>query len=285
MKDPLISIKSSDLKRILEEEFGKINVFKFKNLQKKLYKSRSINRMTVFANTAQSRKVAKTLRLATTNTERFNRIFHTTRINLEHKNIRVITKDSKSYESLKIATSIADDFIKTFEIDSVDQGYELFIQIIFDVMGKKFGINKIQYYKDSIYDEFESRILIREDNNKDGTQLLFDSYVHKMLEATTVEYKISKASDHTHFIYARMEADDHKANYEDWIDGQFDGLAFMNVVPEPNQLYGPKSYERYNKYTRRKQKTLATNSKPVEDMDEGTREYLQRLREKRLLKS
>lgn len=285
MRDPLVSIKASDLKELLKSKGLKFTKTTWLEFLKECKSERVLNRTLVYTNATLAKKISKNLRVVSNSGEKFNRILQMTRIELGHKNVRNITKDDKQYESIKIAAGVADDFIKTFDIDDQDGAYKLFIEMAIELMGKRFSINKINYYKDKIYDEFEARLVIREDNNKEGTNLLLETYKKSILEASSFEFKLVKASDMMNFVYARLEADENKANYVDWTNAQFEGLAFLNAVPEPIQLYGLKALDRYNKYKRQtSSKNSIKNPVAKKAMDTSTKDYLKQLREKRLSK-
>ena len=64
-------------------------------------------------------------------------------------------------------------------------------------------------------------------------------------ELTDIERDFSK---YAHLVYARNHADEVGADYEDWVVAQFEGLSFMNVVPEIYQFYGEGAVNRYERY-------------------------------------
>lgn len=280
MRDPLISIKASELREVLQAEGLNYSDQKYFELLKRLKNRRCVNRTFVFTNTANARKISKNIRNVSNNVEKFNGMLKSIRVAKGHKAVRNITKDDKQYESVKAAAGICDDFIKTFNIEDISQGIDLFINIGLDIMGKKFAINKFNFYKDHIYQEFEARLVIREDNNTEGTKVILDTYKQGVLEVATVEYSLAQQSDALHFVYARMEADENKANYQEWVYAQFEGLAFLDAIPEPNQLYGIKALERYQRY-RRKSNAYKINPAAVKPINDDTKAYIDSLRKKR----
>src|SRR5690606_10621031 len=135
-----------------------------------------------------------------------------------------------------------------FEIDNVDEGYKKFISIGLELMGKKFSVNKFNYYKEKIFTEFESIVVISEDSKPDLTKEYYYYYCEKVLKETGFAYTLSKQTNYMHFIYTRIEAEENGATMDSWIDAQFAGLSFLSVVPELNQLYGINAKDRYNRY-------------------------------------
>jgi len=282
MRDALISIKSSDMRQVLDSYGLEFTDTEYLTFMKKMRARRCVNRTAVFTNTVTARKVSKNIRAVSNNVEKFNGILRGIRMDQGHKGVGNITKDHKQYEVLKTAASIYDEFAKDFDITDTDKGIDLFIRIGLDIMGKRFGLNKFNYYRDQIYQEFESRLLIREDENPEGSKLMYQMYGEGILHQSGVEYHMSKDSDLVHFIYARMEADEVSANYELWLEAQFEGLSFLNVVPEPGQLYGLKALERYNRYSRKSAGIKKQNPAPTKTMSTETKDYIMEARKKRL---
>ena len=67
-----------------------------------------------------------------------------------------------------------------------------------------------------------------------------------------------------------------------WIDAQFEGLSFLNAVPELSQLYGINAQKRYRSYAQKQ--GLAKKKKddlPYKYNSDAEAEYWRKIREKR----
>jgi hypothetical protein len=65
------------------------------------------------------------------------------------------------------------------------------------------------------------------------------------------------------FIYARECADSIKANYQDFIDAQFDKWSYLESVPELSQLYGENAKLIYQKYMATQRQKYQTDEEQI----------------------
>jgi len=185
-------------------------------------------------------------------TEKFNMILTSTQQIKQAKNIPTIYKDGKQYLLLKEIAQLAHEYSVNFDFSPIEEGYKKFCEIAMDIMGKKYKIEKIKYYLQQIYDITECLILIDTDVNKDGSQQFYNLWKQTALGYSSTPVDLMKKEDWLHVIYARDEADNMGATYENWIKAQFEELSFLSVIPELNQLYGRNAKVRYQKYMQHK---------------------------------
>lgn len=202
-------------------------------------------------------KLVRTMEAETPNAtiEEFNRCLMNFRRSVKNKYstqpIKLIQKDSPDYLLLKEVAKIAQDFVEEFDITDKNDGYTEFLTIGYNLMGKKFFLNKYKTYRKKIYDTFRFKVDVVTDERPEDTRRLYGYWQKYMIEYAGLEELIQIDNDYSkyvHLVYARDQADDMKADYEDWVVAQFEGLSFMEVVPELYQFYGDGAEKRYERY-------------------------------------
>lgn len=182
--------------------------------------------------------------------KKMNQILHSVRM-AKNPNIIVkpILRDSKDYLMLKEITVLAVRFCETFEIENRTDGFREYINVGLGMM-RKYALNRFKYYDSKIHENLQNRIILTSDENLEGTVEFRSMLEQAMTFYTGMDFTIHEddLDANLNVYYARQQADEVKADYEDWIIGQFEGLAFLNVVPELNQFYGDNAHSRYKKY-------------------------------------
>lgn len=248
-RNPILHIKLSNLELVLKQlgikselAFDIIRVASEKKFQmRKQY-------MVSAPNSKIRKKLEKNQNAENDITEKFNMILTGLLQMKQMKNVPVIYKESKNYILLKEIAKAAHEYAVNFDFTPLEEGYKSFCELAMRIMGKKYKLEKIKYYLPKMYDMTEAIMLIEKDVNKEGTKLFYDTWQSVGSKYSTVPLILLEVEDWLHIIYARDEADSMKANYEEWITAQFEGLSFMNVIPELNQLYGVNAKKRYQKY-------------------------------------
>ena len=115
---------------------------------------------------------------------------------------------------------------------------------------RKYALNRFKYHNDKIFEVFEDKLKVLQDKNKDGTKELSLSYIVTLEAKSGIEMRDVPKDyvKYSNFVYAREQADECNADYEDWVVAQFTGLEFMDVVPEIHQLHGDNAKKRYESY-------------------------------------
>lgn len=187
--------------------------------------------------------------------EEFNRVLMNFRREQKSKYstapIRLIQKDSPDYLMLKEVAKLAQTFVEEFEITSKIEGYKEFLDIGYRLMGSKFFLNKYKTYNKRITEIFRSKVDVLTDSEPEKTKLLYSYWQKYMVDYAGLEELIDIDKDYSkycHLVYARDYADEHNADYEDWVVAQFEGLTFMSAVPEIYQFYGDGALKRYERY-------------------------------------
>lgn len=256
-RDPAIHIKLSDLTQVIEDlnykEMSpkKLAVLILKNAKKHQLTDRYIQLLDL---KSKGRKKAKRQVHEATDdiVGTFNLALYTERRKINpHGRIRTITRKSRQYNTLRDVALLAEEFVTHFSIPNRLEGYLEFCNIGLSMM-RKYSLNRFKTYEVRIFEYFESYIKMGEDDDQEGTLKLFEYWkacLEEYAGVTESESAISDPNTYCNFLLARKQADEMGADYQKWVIAQFEGLAFLDVIPETVQLVGENAYARYLKFT------------------------------------
>jgi len=287
MRDPVLHIKQSKLQEILDDMLsGSQTVIDANNVlllaTERKYQLKDRYQVVVKNNKTRN-KAARTITAENDITEKFNQILTSIIQQRQLKNIPLILKDSKEYTALKEAANFAFTYANDLDVVPREEGYKNFIEVGLHIMGKKFSVMKLKYYLPKIYDITECLQVIAKDNDREGTLAFREAWKKISALYTNSWFDSGNDEDYVHFVYGRQEADLAKAKYDDWIKSQFDQLAFLNVIPELNQLYGLNAQKRYRSFAAKQGIKKGGRVSDTKDTYSSAEEslYFQKLREKR----
>lgn len=278
MRDPSVHIKRSDFLKILDE-LGLVDVGQRLDFADKFFicavkyavTNRHSNPKT------KSTKEVKEKPVPTSEAELhfFIRSVYAHRAKEFHKSLKAPSKGTTEYTVLEKAASIAVEFSKNFCFSSVQEGMLRYIEIAFQLMGKKYRVQQLTYLRDSVYATQEALEKVLEDSNPEGTLALHNAYALFMSKEGISFDCRSNPEKYSNFLYARQEADTQAADYGDWMEAQFAGLAFARTFPEVYQLHGEKAVGRYHKFifAKKKDTELFDADADIEFDSEEEREY------------
>lgn len=261
-RNPSLHIRKSDLIEILNQISFKGRVYGYKiadeifeKAQPYQIKDRYLAVMQAKAKTKKkmSRSMQADEGMPEFQVEKFNGILTSYR---QRKNpnakIRPIRKDSKDYLMLKEVARQAYDFVQHFNITNTDDGYLEYIEIGLGMM-RRYSLNRFKYYDSKIYEHFEDKVTVLTDDNREATLQFYYIWRDVMMEYSGLEELLDIENNYqkfVHIVLGRREADKLKADYTDWITAQFEGLVFLDAVPELSQFYGDGAEKRYERYLR-----------------------------------
>lgn len=175
----------------------------------------------------------------------------------KHSLVAVITPQSVEWATLKEITALASNFCDAFGFTDRMQGYMRFCELGLKLMNKKYGLNKFKYLADRIGQHEDTLRAVRTDPAPDFTAHLAAAYAKAVQDNAHVTLNIDTDSlDYAHFVWASESARNCAATPTDWVLAQFDGLAFLNRVPELAQLHSEGSASRYTQYIAAKAVTV-----------------------------
>lgn len=282
MRQPAIHITVVNLANLLES-LGVDNAYQLssKVLNLAHQQGLQLRNRTLIQGKAGTRKKVDRVQLKDTAViaDSFQSILINYRRQQKHKIVQQISKTDRDYTMLKTVAEIAENFCVSFGYKDRQIGYLRFCELGLRCMGKKYGLNKFKFYSERIFGLEESMQIIKADDNETGTDKLYTAWKAALLKYASLDRSILPTStDYVHFVYARQEADLYKADYTDWVVGQFEGLAFMNVVPELSQLYSGQAASRYESYkANKKMASKAVKKDEQPEFDNEMEDYFERL--------
>lgn len=252
---------------------------------KKAYPKRLKSRSQIqVKNTKTKERLDKAKSVETDNVEIFNRLLYAIRQAEGHRFIKAIKPTDTEFQMLKEVTQIANEFVEMYQIKPKEEGFKTFIRIGLGFIGKKYAINKYKYHKTNIFEFYKNSVILQEDSDPKATQAFYEIWQQYMEIWANIEIELETSEQKINILYARMEADEVEADYEDWIRAQFEELAWLKAIPELGQLHGKKAKERYEKYlinSQRNEKEDIDTTIPTKHETEEQRLYWELVNQRR----
>lgn len=251
-RDPSIHVSYSQFLRLLDElgiEDFPTDTF-FSKAQKVALNSRTL----LVSNKKDTKKAKQILLASKGDAAMVADIIYATRIKLKHRGIRKVTESNKKDWSLcKDLASICNQFCQDFDIKNTRSGFIAYINIGFKRMGRDHRniLTRLIAMAENIYAYYDSEQSIKEDDNPKQTNFIYEYYNKKVADATGIWERVPLNTDpdkYNHFLCIRNLCDENGWDYKNFVEAQFDGMAWCNGLPEPHNMYGPKAIERYKKY-------------------------------------
>lgn len=261
-RDPSLHIRRSDLMKVISEMSftGRVYSHKvvdeiFDKSQKFQIKDRYLSVINAKAKTRKKmeRSMAVDSELPESTVEIFNRILTGIRQkSSKHVKVKPILKSSKDYLMLKEVAKQAWDFLQKYEIKDLEEGFTEYLEIGMGMM-RKYALNRFKYYDNKIHEYFDDKLIVLQDTDRNKTLEFYYIWRDFMVEygleeLIDIEHNYQKFS---HIVLGRQDADKRKADYSEWVEAQFDGLAFLDAVPELSQFYGDGAEKRYESFIRK----------------------------------
>lgn len=252
MIDPSIHILLSDLTLILK----KANVKNYEKVALKIFTEGSKvtlkHRLNININTKDANKVKNIL---ANDVDQRVALFQTALLQSRGSiYTEQILKGTSKYNLLVEIAGKAFVFYETFNFDKEIDAYLAFCETGLKLIGKKYALNKFKSKYDQIFQTYEYRVEIESDPNINNTFQFFKIYAKEIYSRMSLKVSIEKGDYFRLIDYhlGRKIADKLKADYQDYIDAQFEGLAYLGVAPERYNLHSEGAKERYLKYMKDK---------------------------------
>lgn len=192
--------------------------------------------------------------------ELFHRLYIGLTASSYSKKVTAIREDSPQYLTLKEITRLAYMFCQSYDLE-MQKGFTYYITTGARLMGRPM-LSKYKYYDPKISEGYDCIQQLEHDPNTEATyeySLLYKSIFFTYSNGMDIYQDIEKdPSKYAHMLFGRLQADANKADYEDWITAQFEGLTYLNSLPELTQFYGEQATLRYERYL--KENTAQSNS-------------------------
>lgn len=142
-------------------------------------------------------------------------------------------------------------FSNDFEFEDKKEGFKTYIQVSCKMMAK-FNLNRILNMYEAICLNYQSIKELEEDEHPSKTKQIHDLYTQKITLSTGIpEDWTDNPSKYKYFMLTRIECDKYNIPYTHWINSQFEAFEWQKKIPDPIQLVGPKSTQRFNKYAKK----------------------------------
>lgn len=248
-RDPSLHIRLSDLQIVLSSLGYKDPAGMADKILEKAHPYRITNRYVVQAKAKATKQITRAIQAGSIPVEYFEGLLSQERLAANHRAVKTIRSSSPEYLVLKEVAQLAYDFVEYYDIQPPEAGYRAYISMGLKLMGKKFSIPRFKTYNAKIGQKYEAYYAINADTDKEGTDAFHQHWQAAMKRYAGLEEDLSRDDEkYVCMLYGRQEADENDALYSDWIAAQFDGLAFLNAIPNPNQFFGENAANRYSEY-------------------------------------
>lgn len=171
------------------------------------------------------------------------------RRSMKHKGVKIIDMNSPEYLALKRLTPIIIQFAEDFEMD-FKPAATIYLKLGLSKLSSfRNYVGKLCDMSESLSIEYEAKTMIDSDPYKKETLRIHDIYVGTINVMTGMSDGYTENyGKYISFMRVRELCDKYKILPETYITAQFEGLAWTDNFPEPNQLVSEKAIERLNKY-------------------------------------
>lgn len=249
MRDPSIHIKKSSFILLLKEvEVENFPVDDFFSLSRKYsVDSRAVN----INNKKDNKKVNNITLVNNGNANLAADILYAVQIELKHRGVKKIKENQGNlWTSCKKLAEVCNIFCKDFNLD-LRYGYIKYIKLGFKRMGPniKNFLNRLISMSSNITNDYQAYLDISKDEYPEGTLQIHNYYCKVIADRAgfKVDYR-NQPESYIYFLKLREFCYNNNINYEDWIDSQFEGLAWCNGLPDPDKLLGDKANSYYAKF-------------------------------------
>lgn len=225
-----------------------------------------VNRVKVDIKQANIRKVENAKTINNTQLQDFNLVLNKVRLELNHKNIKVILKSDKQYAMLLTVAADAYDYAKEYYTENkIKEGLEDYVKTCLKWMKDKYTLTMFMSYRERIFKYGDFKRQINNDDDKSSTEYFYLKWKDYCDTLTGVPLDYKDPEQYIHFLRGRIEADSLRAEYDDWIEAQFEALHYLGGIPKPNQLYGEKAIDHYRQYLFKHKKNKKTLQQVKDD--------------------
>lgn len=201
-------------------------------------------------------------------------IIYATRIKLKHKGVRKINQsNSRDWILCKKLAEICNTFCSDFDLET-REGFIKYIEIGISRMSDKRNLlNRLISMQENITEDYEAQLTLSQLSRSELEHIshIKDYYYKQIADATGILERDEKADKLIHFYNLKKLCDTNHWDYMEFIDAQFESLAWCNGIPNIRDLSDQKAIERFNKYKFRMKgkKTIEKSQGSIWDMMEG----------------
>lgn len=247
MREPSIHITKSQFEEILNTlEVNNFPVEAFFVIARK----EAINHRAVLVSNNKNTKRVKNILLASKGDAALVAdILYATRIKLKHRGVRKINEsNSREWANCKKLAEICNTFCEDFKFDT-REGFIKYIELGIKKMDGNYNnlLNRLSVMSEKISDLYSATLEMEEDSG--NAKAIHDYFIKRVADVTGIyESFVNQPDKYIHFVRLDKFLSEKGWDPIQFIDAQFESLAWCNGLPEPSQMYNDKAIERYNKY-------------------------------------
>lgn len=247
MREPSIHITKSQFEEILNTlEVNNFPVEAFFVIARK----EAINHRAVLVSNNKNTKRVKNILLASKGDAALVAdILYATRIKLKHRGVRKINEsNSREWANCKKLAEICNQFCEDFQLDT-REGFIKYIELGIKKMDGNYNnlLNRLSVMSEKISDLYSATLEMEEDSG--NAKAIHDYFIKRVADVTGIyESFVNQPDKYIHFVRLDKFLSEKGWDPIQFIDAQFESLAWCNGLPEPSQMYNDKAIERYNKY-------------------------------------
>lgn len=177
-------------------------------------------------------------------------ILYATRIKLKHRGVRKINEsNSREWANCKKLAEICNTFCEDFKLDT-REGFIKYIETGLKRMTDYRNVmQRLISMQDNITNQIDAEIELKGDKDPGFTKDIHDEFIKRVASVTGIyESYEHQPEKYVHFLRIHNLMNEKDWNVFQFLDAQFEALAWCNGLPEPSQMYNDKAIERYNKY-------------------------------------
>lgn len=248
-RDPSVHVKRSDLSWVLKEFFPELDDIDVNRVMAELRKYSCDNRRITITNDKLKKDAQKVTTSNKGDASLLSEIIYSVRVKIKHRGIARIKESDKDWLQVKNLAKLINEFCDTFGIEK-RSGYIEYITLAFSKISSMHSyLTKFVNMYESICSEYESKVLLLEDDSPGKTKSIHDDYVELVGSKTGLrESFLDKPSKMLCFFKIKKKCEELNIEPEVWVDAQFNALEYCGGLPSPENMAGEKALERLNKY-------------------------------------
>jgi hypothetical protein len=213
-------------------------------------KSAINTRAVVVSNNKNTKKVSNILLASKGDAALVADILYATRIKLKHRGVRKINEsNSREWANCKKLAEVCNTFCEDFKFDT-REGFIKYIETGLKRMTDYRNVmQRLLSMQENITNQVEAELELKGDKDPGFTKDIHDEFIKRVASVTGIyESYEHQPEKYVHFLRIHNLMDEKDWNAFQFLDAQFEALAWCNGLPEPSQMYNDKAIERYNKY-------------------------------------
>lgn len=208
------------------------------------------HRAVLVSNNKNTKKVSNILLASKGDAALVADILYATRIKLKHRGVRKINEsNSREWANCKKLAEVCNTFCEDFKFDT-REGFIKYIETGLKRMTDYRNVmQRLLSMQENITNQVEAELELKGDKDPGFTKDIHDEFIKRVASVTGIyESYEHQPERYVHFLRIHNLMDEKDWNVFQFLDAQFEALAWCNGLPEPSQMYNDKAIERYNKY-------------------------------------